>query len=550
MRSQAWGSVCLLVAGISAIVLLTLPFGYSADQPANPVGDPVEARIQAALDMEIDFECLDNPLSDVADHLAQSLGIDVLLDRKALEDFGIDTDIPITKKLTGISTRSALRLILNDLDLTYMIRDRALWITTPEEAEWRLITRVYNVGDIVNAAGVVEERGNDQSTLAETIMYIFDPDSWDDVGGPGSIEAIYGSLVISQTHGVHEEIESLLAAYRDLMKADQSVNGAGLQSIIVGQERHGALHEALDKPITILLRDTPLSEAMEAIGEKQQVTVMVDNRALEEIGLDPKTPVDGKFAEMPLRFVLKRLLHELDLTYTIRDEVIRVTTPEECEAQLLHGLYTVRDLVQLASPDQTSVDAGSFDFDSLIQVITTTIQPDSWDEVGGPGAIDSLLPAPTLVIAQTQDAHEQISELLVTLLAAKQREDARREEVFDPDQITLRAYHLHQTGFVDPAAVIKIILRDTDDEMWSDGKKTFIEPLGQTIVLKHNAPTHARVRKLLKELGVWHPDRAIGGKGYGNGGGFQGVGGATGGGMGGAAAPAPAAAPQGGGGFF
>src|SRR5438309_3425069 len=34
--------------------------------------------------------------------------------------------------------------------------------------------------------------------------------------------------------------------------------------------------------------------------------------------------------------------------------------------------------------------AGMADFDSLIELITSTLKPDSWDDVGGPGAIDQF----------------------------------------------------------------------------------------------------------------------------------------------------------------
>ena len=54
----------------------------------------------------------------------------------------------------------------------------------------------------------------------------------------------------------------------------------------------------------------------------------------------------------------------------------------------------------------------SADFDGLIDLITKTIEAESWDEVGGPG---SMKPSPSnlsLVITQTQEVHERITDLL------------------------------------------------------------------------------------------------------------------------------------------
>jgi len=55
------------------------------------------------------------------------------------------------------------------------------------------------------------------------------------------------------------------------------------------------------------------------------------------------------------------------------------------------------------------------DFDTLIELITATIAPDSWEAVGGPGAIESFPTNLSLVISQTQEVHEQIADLLEQL---------------------------------------------------------------------------------------------------------------------------------------
>jgi hypothetical protein len=108
-----------------------------------------ETRILQALDHETTFDYLDQPFKDVIEDISFSHNIPIVIDTKALEDFGIDTGTPITRTLKGISLRSALRLMLNELELTYIIKDEVLQITTPENAEAQLITKVYPVGDLV-----------------------------------------------------------------------------------------------------------------------------------------------------------------------------------------------------------------------------------------------------------------------------------------------------------------------------------------------------------------------------------------------------------------
>jgi hypothetical protein len=108
------------------------------------------------------------------------------------------------------------------------------------------------------------------------------------------------------------------------------------------------------------------------------------------------------------------------------------------------------------------------------------------------------------VISQTRPVHEQITKLLLTLETAKKQSPKKKAEAIDPDAITVKSYQSFAAalGFVDPAEVIAILVRDSKDVSW-DEEDVFIEPLGQAIVVKHNAKVHARVKKVLTELGFW-----------------------------------------------
>ena len=66
------------------------------------------------------------------------------------------------------------------------------------------------------------------------------------------------------------------------------------------------------------------------------------------------------------------------------------------------------------------------DFDSLIELITTTIQPQSWDEVGGPGSIAFFAPTLDFVLTATEEVHEQIDALFDRLRKLPQVSGARR----------------------------------------------------------------------------------------------------------------------------
>ncbi len=59
--------------------------------------------------------------------------------------------------------------------------------------------------------------------------------------------------------------------------------------------------------------------------------------------------------------------------------------------------------------------SGQADFDSLINLMTTTIQPDTWDELGGEGRVAPFETNMSLVVSQTQEVHEEIADLLEQL---------------------------------------------------------------------------------------------------------------------------------------
>ncbi|MGL4514953.1 MAG: hypothetical protein ACRCT8_17850 [Lacipirellulaceae bacterium] len=95
----------------------------------------------------MDFQ--ETPLEEVVQFLRDEYAMEVLLDTKALEDLGIGPDEPVTSQLRNITLRSAMRLILKPLELTYVIDEEVLLITTEDEALTRLSVKVYPVADLV-----------------------------------------------------------------------------------------------------------------------------------------------------------------------------------------------------------------------------------------------------------------------------------------------------------------------------------------------------------------------------------------------------------------
>ncbi|HVA47203.1 MAG TPA: hypothetical protein VNH11_12615 [Pirellulales bacterium] len=210
----------------SAFVCLSLLPSMSAAEPdtaARPLPTPRQAAILTALDQPSELDFAEQPLSDVIESLKQKHEIEIQIDNKALADAGVASDTPITHTIQGITLRSLLRLVLSELDLTYVVGDGFLLITSKTEAENHLTCRIYPVEDLVTLDSEFrpplrpgQKKAEDARALIELIVSTMAPRTWDEVGGPGSIKFVRNShaLAISQAEEAHEEIAELLAALR------------------------------------------------------------------------------------------------------------------------------------------------------------------------------------------------------------------------------------------------------------------------------------------------------------------------------------------------
>jgi len=137
----------LIATSLFLMGLVTVPSVCAS--AATSCDDEASKNIREALRSKTAVEFVETPLSDVVEFLRDKHKIEIQIDTKALEDVGIGTDTAITRHLKDITLKSALRLILRDLDLKYVVFDEVLLITTPEEAVGHLCTRFYGVSDLI-----------------------------------------------------------------------------------------------------------------------------------------------------------------------------------------------------------------------------------------------------------------------------------------------------------------------------------------------------------------------------------------------------------------
>ncbi len=179
-------------------------------EPEPPLLQPPadgQATPQDALNHETKFDFIETPLTQVVAFLNAQHKVRIRLDERQMEACGVGTDVPITRSLRPIRLAHGLGLILRDLTLCYYIDRDTIVITTPEALLSRMTTKSYAVGDLT---------ARDASYFVDVIQTLVVPQSWQPVGGPGTVRCntTRSTLEVKNTRDVQDLVEGLLAGLR------------------------------------------------------------------------------------------------------------------------------------------------------------------------------------------------------------------------------------------------------------------------------------------------------------------------------------------------
>jgi serpin B len=118
------------------------------------------------------------------------------------------------------------------------------------------------------------------------------------------------------------------------------------------------VRRALAKPVSLDLNGSPLREALDAVEKEAGVPVEADWDALQYTGVGTSTTVSLRARKVSARSALEMLLCPLDLGWTVGNEGVLITTPEEIANALDTRVYDVADFNAR---------------DALIEIITRTV---------------------------------------------------------------------------------------------------------------------------------------------------------------------------------
>ena len=245
------------------------------------------------------------------------------------------------------------------------------------------------------------------------------------------------------------------------------------------------IERSLSRDVSLHFDDAPLSDVIKQLANLAEVNMVLDPSGLEEEGVTSSSTVSINVEGIRLKSALNLLLEPLRLGYTIKDDVLNITSRMQQQGDLVTLTYSVADLVvpirdfspsmgsagmissgynagqpvrpPVSAMGQMSVgsrgsqqrrsgqsfaqfddrenprrggaprgssdplsnhDVGLLgggtqaDFNTLMNLISTTVQPDTWEDLSGPGSMQPYRTTLSLVIRQTQAVHEEIADLL------------------------------------------------------------------------------------------------------------------------------------------
>ncbi len=120
------------------------------ERAANRRMGPREQEIESRLTTPVEVRFDNRPLGEVIDTLSKMTGVPMHIDDRALSAFNMTRDQSVSIDLSQpISLRSALQLILSPLDLSYVIRNEVLMVTSREMQRSDVYPVTYRVASLV-----------------------------------------------------------------------------------------------------------------------------------------------------------------------------------------------------------------------------------------------------------------------------------------------------------------------------------------------------------------------------------------------------------------
>jgi Zn-finger nucleic acid-binding protein len=276
---------------------------------ARRLADPLEA-----------FEMNDVALADFVQLLTDMTALPITLDTTALPALKVSPETKISVSLKNTKVGELLSAALRPHNLAYVATETQVVIVPAASLKTELREIKHDVSDLAKTEA-------EAKVLAEAIHACVAPSDWDDVDGRGSLRTEGTIIIVAQTPEAHFAIVVLCEKLRLARKLP--TRSAYPASVLTLTPRAVAANAVLDTPITMnFVPPTRLGRVAEYAKRATGVRMLVDWRALAEVGWTPEGEVKTGVANQSFATFLDRLTRRMEITWRVIDSTtVELTTP-------------------------------------------------------------------------------------------------------------------------------------------------------------------------------------------------------------------------------
>ena len=387
-------------------------------------------RLEEKLDRKVSVNFDRMPINEAFAFLSDKFDDNFIVDRQRLGDEGVALDQPVTLRRRDVPMRDVLALLCEPVRLATTIENEAVVLTTSRQAGEMMQTRLYSAQGIVYDMPPELEKNRRQLSPGRGGMGGgmiggmgggmgggMSGGMMGGMGGFGGGEGGGGGFGVAGSSGfvgssgagsgsAPSLSESVADGDRPKTPPAESTNSApaGASGIAKDDELNtNALPMVDSSPVNNNFRNTPTPQ--NAVATMNLISTTVQPDSWEDLS--------GPGSMMYYRGALSFVVRQTRAVHAEIEELVDRLHEFPPAFGVNSGFVPAR------IPVVGSDDIDRWDLTSLMNLISTVVQPDSWEDLSGPGSMFPHRPKLILAIRQTQAVHRDIHALLTGLRRAR-----------------------------------------------------------------------------------------------------------------------------------
>jgi general secretion pathway protein D len=187
--------------------------------------------------------------------------------------------------------------------------------------------------------------------------------------------------------------------------------------------------QALNSTISVNFKESKLEDVIEYLQTYIGQPILLDREGMKEVEISYDTAITLNVKGVTVRTVLRKILGELGMAYVIKEETIQATSAQRARETMAVRRYYIGDLLAgmgalgtLTGPQAAVQNFWGVPFGAaanaqsqamqkmesvkqLMDLIQSSVDPQTWQAHGGSGTITFHAPSMSLVIKQSAEVH-------------------------------------------------------------------------------------------------------------------------------------------------